>query len=153
MLHDGRILVASRKPMLKRLLIIIIFSPFAGFSQSTSQKHSFSEIFQYPDSVTTFYLSCIHDNRNLPDCLYLPPDINILKNLQNIEIYEGGFPSLPDSINKLKHLKSVILYGCRFNYEKQLCKLAGLDSLRHLDIANANLKRLPLCLGALKSLI
>lgn len=134
------------------LSLILIFLSHFGYCQTKNTAHSFKEIFDSPDSITLFYLSCIHERRIDPNCNSLPDDIGILSNLQEVFIHEGQLDHLPESIGSLKRLKYINLIRCKFDYEKEICKLQTLDSLEHLGVPSGNLRKIPQCIVSIHSL-
>ena len=96
----------------------------------------------------------MHINENGTDgCDSLPKDIGKFQNLTFLYISQSNIKSLPISINDLKQLKEVSLNSLYyFNYEIELCKLKGLDSLEYLGLWMARIKILPTCIAQIKSL-
>src|SRR5258708_5063148 len=101
------------------------------FGQENGRYVNFFSAFKNIDSVKSISINCMHDNWYGTDgCDSLPESIDKLYNLTALYISESDIKSLPNSINRLKQLRELSLNALyNFNYEIELCKLQGLDSL------------------------
>jgi Leucine-rich repeat (LRR) protein len=141
--------------MKKTLYVLIIpLLPLTVFGQSDGHYSDFATAFANMESVKTISIDCMHLNELRTDgCESLPYNIGTLSNLTGLYISESNIKSLPASINQLSRLKELGLnYLYSFNYESELCKLTGLDSLQYLGLWMARIKVLPPCIGQIKSL-
>ncbi|XP_059643913.1 disease resistance protein RPV1-like isoform X2 [Cornus florida] len=117
-------------------------------------------------------LSCLK-NLELTGCSTLeelPEDIGNLKCLEELHADKTGIKRLPSSINLLKELKDLSLSGCKGTMSTQssslfflarkrehfpglvLPSVAGLYSLRELNLNDCNLSVIPSDIGSLSSL-
>ncbi|KAH0746911.1 hypothetical protein KY285_008568 [Solanum tuberosum] len=86
------------------------------------------------------------------DIVELPNDLFIeLKLLRFLDISETKINKLPDSICGLYNLKTLLLSSCA-DLEELPLQMEKLINLRHLDISNTSLLKMPLHLSKLKSL-
>lgn len=156
LLNEGllRIFIVSRNFMRIPVTISIFLLTTSSFAQRDGNYSTFSSAFQNIDSAKSIYINCMHNNEFGTDgCDSLPSDIDKFYNLTSLYISESRIKTLPTSINQLKKLKELHLkYLFFFNYEKELCKLRGLDSLEYLGLWMAGIKTLPDCIGQMKSL-
>lgn len=132
---------------------ILLFSAHC-FGQKNGYYSDFSSAFQNVDSVESISINCMNNNEfNTDGCDSLPMNIGKFHNMTSLHISESDFSSLPNSIIALKKLKKLylnLLYY--FNYETELCKLQGLDSLEYLSLWMLRIETLPSCVGQIKSL-
>jgi len=140
--------------MRQRITILLFVLSKLSFGQSDGHYSNFATAFAKMDSVKTISINCMHMNELRTDgCDSLPYNIGTLTNLTGLYISESNIKSLPTSINQLSRLKELGLnYLSSFNYESELCKLTGLDSLEYLGLWMARIKVLPPCIGQIKSL-
>ena len=125
------------------------------FGQKNGHYTHFDSAFANIDSVRSLSITCIDGNRYriTDNCDNLPDSIDKLINLEELYVIESNLTTLPASINNLHRLKIIGLNNLRnLNYEAELHKLIGLDSLEYMGIWKANIKQLPSCIKRFKSL-
>lgn len=140
--------------MKQKITILLIILTKLSFGQSDGVYYNFATAFNKIDSVKTISIDCRHFNELETDgCDSLPYNIGTLSNLTCLYISESNIKTLPTSINQLSRLKMLgldRLYS--FDYNNELCKLIGLDSLEFLGVHMAHITTLSPCIGQIKSL-
>ena len=134
------------------IFIFVVFSTPCIFGQPRVF-YNFSDASKIADSVQILRIDCSHGNRSAVDCDSIPKDLDRFKNLTQLSITETGIRVLPENINKLHRLKYLdISTNYYLDYEKELCKIVGSDSLEQLRLGRSNIKILPKCIEQLKTL-
>lgn len=144
----------SKYFMKQHITLLLIILTKLSFGQSDGCYSDFTTAFGKVDSVKTIHIDCRHMNEFETDgCDSLPYNIGTLSNLTGLYISESSIMSLPTSINQLSRLKNLYLRSLySLNYNSELCKLIGLDSLEYLGVSMAHITTLSPCIGQIKSL-
>lgn len=128
--------------------------PLFCFSQEKGEFYDYKSAFIQRDSVRSISIQCAFDNfRPTDGCYNIPDSIYFFKNLEYLSISETKVGQFPYTINKLKRLKTIHLgLNRKFNYNLELAKLVGIDSLEVLDLWMTDFKKLPNCVRQLTTL-
>src|SRR5688572_132558 len=120
--------------MQRIMLTFIGFLCANCFAQFKGEYYDYKTAYSNPNSVKIISIQCAFDNIQPTDgCNEIPDSLYLFKNLEVLSIRETHVQKIPDNINKLVRLKCVDLSCNRFmNFEIELCKLNGLDSLTTL---------------------
>lgn len=139
--------------MIKMLIPFLLFT-IACSAQQNEEFYDYKSAFVNPTNVKSIQIQCAFDNiRPTDGCDTIPDSIDLFTNLEYLSITETRVKTLPVSINKLKHLKSIYLgLNHGFDYAIELPKLIGLDSLESLYLWMTNFTLLPSCIPELKTL-
>lgn len=77
------------------------------------------------------------------DTLNIPTEIDQLRNLDKIRMYDGYVPSLPSSIGNLSKLETFHFKNCDLSEVKFHESFKKLDHLRMFEIENGNINHFP----------
>ena len=137
-----------------RLSFLFWLLPISGLAQENGEFYDYKSAFAKRDSVKSISIQCAFDNLRPTDgCTKIPDSIHYFKNLEYLSITETKVRTFPATINKLNRLKFIRLGLNRgFNYDLELPKLIGIDSLESLDLWMTDFELLPDCVSKIKTL-